>query len=130
MAGGLAAATGLPVVAVRLAFVVLSAARGAGLAAYGVFWVFLPQADGETLRIDRRGQGLLLGLLLLLGAGLATLVPLGVLRGQGPRRRCCPSSPASRSSGSRPTSRSGSAGGPPPSAARAPWSASASGHCC
>ncbi len=81
VAAGLAALTGVPVLAWRLAFVVLSAASGLGIAAYAIFWVFLPQADGTTFRADRRGQGMLLGLLLLAVVSLSVLVPLGLLPG-------------------------------------------------
>jgi signal transduction histidine kinase len=81
VAAGLADFTGLPVAALRVAFVVLSAASGLGVAVYAVFWVLLPQADGTTFRSDRRGQGLLLGLLLLVVVALAVLVPTGLLPG-------------------------------------------------
>lgn len=81
VAGGLSDLTGLPVLAVRLAFVVLAVASGLGIAAYAVFWVFLPQDDGTTFRADRRAQGQLLGLLLLAVVALAVLVPLGLFPG-------------------------------------------------
>ncbi|MCW2587007.1 MAG: histidine kinase [Frankiales bacterium] len=81
VAAGLAELTGLPVAALRVAFVVLSAASGLGIAAYAVFWVFLPQADGTTFRADRRAQAQLLGLLALTVVALALLVPLGLLPG-------------------------------------------------
>ena len=81
VAAGLAEYTGLPVAALRVAFVVLSAASGLGLAMYAVFWVFLPQADGTRFRQDRKAQGQLFGLLLVTVAALAVLVPLGLLPG-------------------------------------------------
>ncbi|MCW2598988.1 MAG: histidine kinase [Frankiales bacterium] len=81
VAAGLAELTGLPVAALRIAFVVLSAASGLGIAVYAVFWVFLPQADGTTFRADRRAQAQLLVLLTLTVLALAVLVPLGLLPG-------------------------------------------------
>ncbi len=81
VAGGLADLTGLPVLAVRLAFVALVAASGLGVAAYAVFWVFLPQADGQLVRADRRGRWLLAGLTAAVAVTVAVLVPLGLLPG-------------------------------------------------
>lgn len=81
VAAGLAELTGLPVLALRLAFVVLTGASGLGLVVYAVFWVFLPQVDGRTFREDRRSQGVLLGLLALGAVALVVFVPLGVLPG-------------------------------------------------
>ena len=79
VAAGLAQHLGVPVLALRLAFLALTLASGLGIAAYAVFWVFLPQADGATARPDRKGQGLLVVALLVCAAGLGVLVPLGVL---------------------------------------------------
>ncbi|HWD06670.1 MAG TPA: PspC domain-containing protein [Amycolatopsis sp.] len=45
VAGGLADHLGVPVVWVRLAFALLAALNGAGLLAYGLLWVFVPQRD-------------------------------------------------------------------------------------
>jgi signal transduction histidine kinase len=81
VAAGLAGFTGLPVLAVRVAFAALTLAGGTGIAVYAVFWVFLAQADGLTLREDRRGQGQLIGLLVLVVALLAVLIPLGLVPG-------------------------------------------------
>jgi signal transduction histidine kinase len=81
VAGGLADLTGIPVLALRVAFVVLSAASGLGIAAYAVFWVFLPQADGRVVRPDRRGQRVLAVLLVLAALGLAGLLSAGLLPG-------------------------------------------------
>jgi signal transduction histidine kinase len=81
VAAGIAAFTGLPVLAVRVALVVLCFASGLGLAVYAVMWVFLPQSDGTTFQSDRRGQGLLLAMLLVVVVGLSLLIPLGVVPG-------------------------------------------------
>lgn len=81
VAGGLAALTGLPVGALRVAFLVLSAAGGLGIAAYAVFWVFLPQSDGRTVRTDRSAQVALLGLLVVAVVTFAVLSPFGLLPG-------------------------------------------------
>jgi signal transduction histidine kinase len=81
VAAGIADFVGLPVLAVRLAFAALAVAGGTGIAVYAVFWVFLAQQDGQTLRDDRRGQGQLLGLLVVAVTVLAVLIPLGLLPG-------------------------------------------------
>ncbi len=83
VASGLAAHVGLPVLAVRLGFLALTLASGLGVAAYAVFWVFLPQADGTARpsRPDRKGQGLLLVALLLCAGFLGVVIPLGLLPG-------------------------------------------------
>ena len=81
VAAGLAHWTGLPVLALRLAFVALSAASGMGVAVYAVFWVFLPQADGTRFRADRRAQGLLAALLFVVILAMAVVVPTGFLPG-------------------------------------------------
>ncbi len=80
VAAGLAAVLGVPAVALRVGFLLLAAAGGAGLAAYAVFWLFLPQADGTTVRTDRR-QLALLGLLIVVA--VAVLVVLGAVPGGG-----------------------------------------------
>jgi signal transduction histidine kinase len=81
VAAGLARHLQLPVTATRLAFLVLAVAHGAGLAAYAVLWVFLPQEDGTSLRDNRRQQGVLLGLLVLAGLTFAALAPLHLMPG-------------------------------------------------
>ncbi|MFN2536613.1 MAG: PspC domain-containing protein [Mycobacteriales bacterium] len=81
VATGIAAFTGLPVLAIRAAFVALCFASGLGLAVYAVMWVFLPQTDGTTFQEDRRGQGLLLALLLFVVVGLSMLIPFGLVPG-------------------------------------------------
>ncbi|MCA1482091.1 PspC domain-containing protein, partial [Bradyrhizobium sp. NBAIM08] len=47
VARGLADHLGVDVLYVRLAFVLLAAAGGAGVLAYGLFWVFAPQTPFE-----------------------------------------------------------------------------------
>jgi signal transduction histidine kinase len=81
VASGLATFTGLPVIAVRAAFLALCFANGLGLAVYAVMWVFLPQRDGTSFQDDRRGQGMLLGLLVVVVVGLSVLIPFGALPG-------------------------------------------------
>ncbi|MFR9731467.1 PspC domain-containing protein [Saccharopolyspora sp. MS10] len=76
---GLAEHLGVSVLWVRAAFAVLAAFGGAGVLAYGMLWVFVPQSAGsEPPPSDReRQQGL--GLIVL-GLGLAVAVGLlGVL---------------------------------------------------
>ena len=79
VAAGWAELTGLPVLALRAAFVVLAVAHGMGVAAYAVFWVFLPQADVRPGRSDRRRRGALLGVLGVAGTVLliTDLLPAG-----------------------------------------------------
>ena len=60
---------------VRLAFIVLAAASGAGVVAYGLFWVFAPQ---DALRAGRTPRSRERDLTHAAGAGLAD-----------GRRRCC-----------------------------------------
>jgi signal transduction histidine kinase len=81
VASGLAAFLQVPVVAVRLVLVGLVLANGTGLAVYAVFWVFLRQDDGSSVREDRGQRGVLLGVLALAVATLAVLVPLDLLPG-------------------------------------------------
>jgi phage shock protein PspC (stress-responsive transcriptional regulator) len=81
IASGIAAYTGVPVLAVRIAFVALCVANGLGLAVYAVMWVFLPQSDGRTFQSDRRAQAVLAGLLVLVAGVLSALGPIGLLPG-------------------------------------------------
>jgi signal transduction histidine kinase len=81
VAHGVAAYLAVPVLSARLAFVVLAAAHGVGLAAYAVLWVLLPQRDGTTLRDSRRQQGVLLALLVLAAVTFAALAPLHLMPG-------------------------------------------------
>ena len=95
VAHGLAEHLGVEAVAVRIAFVVLAAAGGAGIAAYGLFWVLAPQSPfgadaprdrGRDLTVLLALGSLAVGLLLLLYAlglglnpGLAVpLVAVGI----------------------------------------------------
>jgi signal transduction histidine kinase len=81
VAAGLAELTGIPVLALRIGFFALTVASGMGIAVYAVFWVFLPQSDGTTFRSDKRGQRLLVAMLLAVIAGFAVLIPMGLLPG-------------------------------------------------
>ena len=87
VAQGLADHLGLPVMAVRIAFVLLAGTGGAGVVLYGLFWVFAPQSSAEP-RVPRNRQRELTillalgsltvgGLLLLSGLGLG--LPVGVV---------------------------------------------------
>jgi signal transduction histidine kinase/phage shock protein PspC (stress-responsive transcriptional regulator) len=90
VAAGLAEHLGLSVFVLRLAFVGLTLAGGAGVLMYAAFWVFVPQREDDAAADPAEGRGQLValgalaagGLLLLehLGAfsGLSTLVPLGL----------------------------------------------------
>jgi signal transduction histidine kinase len=76
VAKGLADHLGVDVLWVRIAFVVLTAASGAGVVAYGLFWVFAPQSPYEAAGQPRERDltmllalgSLALGLVLLLTA--------------------------------------------------------------
>jgi signal transduction histidine kinase len=81
VAAGVADFLGLPVLAIRIAFLLLAVAGGTGIAAYAVFWVFLAQQDGLTLRDDRRGQAQLVGLFVVIVVLLSVLLVFGVLPG-------------------------------------------------
>ncbi|QYN24951.1 PspC domain-containing protein [Amycolatopsis sp. DSM 110486] len=54
VAGGLADHLGVPVLWVRLAFALLAALNGAGLLAYGLLWVFVPQQAEDTAEVDSK----------------------------------------------------------------------------
>src|SRR4051794_1475370 len=76
VAGGIADHLDIRVLWVRLAFAVLAALGGAGVLAYGLLWVFVPQqtreeAQQEVSRKERQqARGLLaLGIGLAIGAG-------------------------------------------------------------
>ena len=97
VARGLADHLGVDVLVVRLAFVLLAAAGGAGVATYGLFWVFAPQNpyEAEAPRDRERDLTMLLALGSLTVGGLLLLSALGMglrpsLRrpaGRGGRRR-------------------------------------------
>lgn len=74
VAKGLSDLTGLRTSVLRVAFLVLGAAGGVGIAAYLVFWVFLPQVDGRTLREDRRAQ-----VALVVGGTVGTIALVSLL---------------------------------------------------
>jgi len=81
VAGSLAEALGVSALSARLAFVILSFAGGAGMAAYVAFWLLIP-AQGENEPIARRALAdrRSLSLSLALASGLvAILVALSVL---------------------------------------------------
>jgi signal transduction histidine kinase len=73
VAGGVADHLGVTVLWVRAAFVALAAVGGAGVAAYGLLWVFVRQEDASVQRVvHRRERNQALGLAALgLGFGLA-----------------------------------------------------------
>ncbi len=73
VAAGTADHLGVPVLWVRAAFAALAAFGGAGVLAYGLLWVFVPQraGDGRPASPRERQQGL--GLLIV-GIGMAVVV--------------------------------------------------------
>ncbi len=78
---GLADHLGVDVVAIRVAFIALTAAGGAGIAAYGLFWVFAPQQPfepGGTQPSRERDVTMLLALASLAVGGLLLLSALGL----------------------------------------------------
>ena len=79
VAQGLAQLTGLPVLAVRLAFVLLTVAGGSGAAAYAVLWLMLPQEQGVEAPDDGRRQRVLLALLLLAVVAVGVGAVLGLV---------------------------------------------------
>jgi signal transduction histidine kinase len=81
VATGFAAYAGVPVVAVRLLRVALTLTQGVGLAVYAVFWVFLRQQDGPSVREDRRAFARMAALLVLLGVSMAVLGRLDLVPG-------------------------------------------------
>ncbi len=80
VARGLADHLGVDVLYVRLAFVLLAAAGGAGVLAYGLFWVFAPQNpyEPEAPRDRERDLTVLLALGSLTVGGLLLLSALGI----------------------------------------------------
>ena len=80
VAGGLADHLGIGVLWVRMAFALLASFGGAGVVAYGLLWVFVPQARNETKSVEvtvkekQQARGLL-----AVGIGLA--VAVGALSG-------------------------------------------------
>jgi signal transduction histidine kinase/phage shock protein PspC (stress-responsive transcriptional regulator) len=80
VARGLADHLGVDVLVVRLAFVLLAAAGGAGVATYGLFWVFAPQNpyEAEAPRDRERDLTMLLALGSLTVGGLLLLSALGM----------------------------------------------------
>ena len=64
VARGLADHLGIDVLFVRIAFIVLTAASGAGVVAYALFWVFAPQNpfEGDQARNRERDLPMLLAL--------------------------------------------------------------------
>lgn len=80
VAGGLADHLGIAVLWVRVAFAVLAAFGGAGVMAYGLLWVFVPQTRNESKQneVSPREKQQARGLLAM-GIGLA--VGVGALSG-------------------------------------------------
>lgn len=77
VAGGIAEHLGIRVGWVRAAFAVLAALNGAGLMAYGLAWMFVPQETGEPVRrVSVREHRQALGLAAI-GVGLAIAVATG-----------------------------------------------------
>jgi signal transduction histidine kinase len=56
VAGGVAAHLGVPVLWVRAAFVVLAGLSGAGVLAYGLLWIFVPQETANVTRDVPRAE--------------------------------------------------------------------------
>jgi signal transduction histidine kinase len=80
VAAGIAAHLGLPVVAVRVAFVVLVAFNGLGVVLYAVFWAVLPvEPETRGAQPGRRST-----LLLFVALGIALLVVRALLGGGEP----------------------------------------------
>ncbi|WP_372504226.1 PspC domain-containing protein [Actinokineospora diospyrosa] len=76
VAGGLADHLGIPVLYTRVAFTLLAALGGAGVVAYGLLWIFVPQVSSDEPAREITGKerqqafGLVaLGLGLAIGAG-------------------------------------------------------------
>jgi signal transduction histidine kinase len=56
VAAGIATHLGVPVLWVRAAFVVLAGVGGAGVLAYGLLWIFVPQETGDVVRHVPRAE--------------------------------------------------------------------------
>jgi signal transduction histidine kinase len=82
VAAGIARRFGIDVSLVRLAFVVATAAGGAGLAAYALGWLLIPSGDSGPARVrirtGRAAVEVALGIGLLLLAALLTFRALGI----------------------------------------------------
>ncbi|WP_425394043.1 sensor histidine kinase [Actinokineospora inagensis] len=80
VAGGVADHLGVPVLYVRVAFALLAALGGAGVVAYGLLWIFVPQvpADAPAPEVTGRERQQAFGLVAL-GAGLT--IGAGTLSG-------------------------------------------------
>jgi signal transduction histidine kinase/phage shock protein PspC (stress-responsive transcriptional regulator) len=85
VARGLADHLGVDVLVIRLAFVLLAGAGGAGVAMYGLFWVFAPQNPYEREHPKERDRDLamLLSLASVTIGGLLVLNALGLGIGPG-----------------------------------------------
>jgi signal transduction histidine kinase len=85
VARGLADHLGVDVLLVRLAFILLAAAGGAGVVMYGLFWVFAPQNpfEADQPRDRERDLTMLLALGSLTIGGLLLLHALGLGFGPG-----------------------------------------------
>jgi signal transduction histidine kinase len=77
VSGGLAEHLGIRAVWVRAAFTVLTALHGAGVIAYGLAWVFVPQESGEPVRqVSRRERRQAWGLVAIaVGAAIGVWAP-------------------------------------------------------
>ena len=73
VSAGIAEHLNLPVLWVRAAFAVTAAFSGAGILAYGLLWVFVPQSSGEEQEVSAKERQQGLGLLMV-GIGLAFAV--------------------------------------------------------
>jgi phage shock protein PspC (stress-responsive transcriptional regulator) len=85
VARGLADHLRVNVLVIRIAFVVLTFAAGAGLAMYAAFWVFVPvapatagQPPNRASRLDGRGQYLAIGALTIGGVLAVQSLGLGL----------------------------------------------------
>ena len=80
VARGLADHLGVDVLFVRIAFIVLTAASGAGVVAYGLFWVFAPQNpfEGDQAGSRERDVPMLLALVFLPAGVLLALSAIGI----------------------------------------------------